>query len=52
MRKQIEKVAQNVAKPLQHIRILVDDKTIVTVRDSISIEHWLKRFPAARIIPE
>jgi hypothetical protein len=52
MRNQIKKVAQQVAKPLHHIRILIDDRTIVTVIGKESLDLWLKRFPQARIIPE
>jgi hypothetical protein len=52
MRKQIEKVAQEVVKPIQHIRILINERTIVTVIGKESLDLWLKRFPAARVLPE
>ena len=50
MRKEILKPAPGADKTIKLIRVLIDEKTIVTMRNIASFEHWQKRFPEARIL--
>jgi hypothetical protein len=50
MRKQITKIAHKVSVASKHIKVLIDPKTIVTVKDMSSFEFWLSKYPGARII--
>jgi hypothetical protein len=37
--------------PLKRIKIQLDPRTVVTVKDMSAFEVWLSNFPNARIIP-
>ena len=50
MRNQIKKVESKALDSSKHIKIQLDAKTVVTVRDMSAFEVWLSRFPNARII--
>jgi hypothetical protein len=50
MRNQTKKVESKVSNPLKSIKIQLDSKTIVTVRNMSAFEVWHSRFPDARII--
>jgi hypothetical protein len=50
MREQVIKVAHKVSDTSKHIKVLIDSKTVVTVKDMSSFEFWLLKYPGARII--
>lgn len=50
MRKQITKETIKVSGTSQHIKVMIDSKTVVTVKDMTAFELWLSRYPGARII--
>jgi hypothetical protein len=37
--------------PLKLIKVQLDARTIVTVKNMLAFELWLSKFPSARIIP-
>jgi hypothetical protein len=49
-RKQITIESIRVIDPLKLIKIQLDLRTIVTVKDMTSFEKWLVNFPNAKII--
>lgn len=50
MRKQITKEEIKVSNTSKHIKVMIDSKTIVTVKDMSAFEIWLSRYPGAKII--
>jgi hypothetical protein len=50
MRRQITKETIKVSDTSKHIRVLIDPKTVVTVKDMSAFEFWLAKYPGARII--
>ena len=50
MRKQITKEQIKISDTSKHIKVLIDSKTVVTVKDMSSFEFWLSKYPGARII--
>jgi hypothetical protein len=50
MRKQVTKIASKVSDTSKHIKVLIDPKTVVTVRDMSGFEFWLAKYPGAKII--
>ena len=51
MRKQKIEVAKS-SKSINPIKVYINEKTTVTIREMSSFQIWLKRFPGARIIPD
>jgi hypothetical protein len=52
MRKTKSKVAPQPSKSDGLIKVWIDDRTTVTVKDKSGFEQWLARFPNAKIIEE
>ena len=50
MRKKVTKVEAKEVNPSKLIKVWIDDKTIVMVKDQSAFELWLARFPNAKII--
>jgi hypothetical protein len=50
MRKLITKETIKVPDTSKHIKVLIDPKTVVTVKDMSGYEFWLSRYPGAKII--
>ena len=49
-RKQITRESIRVIDPSRLIKIQLDPRTVVTVKDMSSFEKWLANFPNAKII--
>ena len=50
-KKQLTTGSIRVIDPLKAIRVQLDPRTIVTVKNMSAFELWLSKFPGARIIP-
>lgn len=50
-KKQVTTESIRVIDPLKAIRVQLDPRTIVTVKNMSAFEVWLSKFPGARIIP-